>query len=299
MQGPGLQPLASGRWRLVATAPGDPDGPAVPLSIEIPAPVDSDPRRGHLPASSRGYVVTPVVTPDGSFELDVSVDGDAGFDRDLARRARLRARLAVPAQTVRGAVFRFALHALRRVTGGSGRRILFTSDSRGGLEGNLKDVHDRMVARGLDRTYTLQTLFRESVAQRRGLRDRLRLPWLLAGADVIVIDDYQPIIYRIGVDPAVRIVQLWHAAGAFKTVGYSRVGKPGGPDPFSLRAQELHATRSSARTTTSRSMRRRSGSRRRASSRPGSRGWTATSTRRLARRGSPRRAPRSPRPRVG
>jgi CDP-ribitol ribitolphosphotransferase / teichoic acid ribitol-phosphate polymerase len=50
---------------------------------------------------------------------------------------------------------------------------------------------------------------------------------------VIVIDDYQPIIYRIGVDPGVRIVQLWHASGAFKTVGYSRVGKPGGPDPFS------------------------------------------------------------------
>jgi CDP-ribitol ribitolphosphotransferase len=31
----------------------------------------------------------------------------------------------------------------------------------------------------------------------------------------------------------VRIIQLWHAAGAFKTVGYSRVGKPGGPDPYS------------------------------------------------------------------
>jgi CDP-ribitol ribitolphosphotransferase len=26
---------------------------------------------------------------------------------------------------------------------------------------------------------------------------------------------------------------VWHASGAFKTVGYSRVGKPGGPDPFS------------------------------------------------------------------
>ena len=33
-------------------------------------------------------------------------------------------------------------------------------------------------------------------------------------------------------DPDVRIVQLWHAVGAFKTVGYSRVGKPGGPNPF-------------------------------------------------------------------
>jgi len=40
------------------------------------------------------------------------------------------------------------------------------------------------------------------------------------------------VIYRLD-DPHVRIVQLWHASGAFKTVGYSRVGKPGGPSPYS------------------------------------------------------------------
>jgi CDP-ribitol ribitolphosphotransferase len=58
------------------------------------------------------------------------------------------------------------------------------------------------------------------------------MPWLLATADVALVDDYQPVIYRID-DPEVRIVQLWHASGAFKTVGYSRVGKPGGPSPYS------------------------------------------------------------------
>ena len=31
----------------------------------------------------------------------------------------------------------------------------------------------------------------------------------------------------------VRIVQLWHASGPFKTVGYSRIGKEGGPRPWS------------------------------------------------------------------
>jgi CDP-ribitol ribitolphosphotransferase len=30
-----------------------------------------------------------------------------------------------------------------------------------------------------------------------------------------------------------RIVQLWHASGPFKTVGYSRIGKDGGPRPWS------------------------------------------------------------------
>jgi CDP-ribitol ribitolphosphotransferase len=144
----------------------------------------------------------------------------------------VRNRLRTALGEVRGALFRLALRGIKAVAGRSGRRVLFTSDSRAGLTGNLKDVHDRMVLRGLDRGYRLQTLFKEGVAGRR-MVDRLRMPWLLAAADVIVIDDFQPVIYRIGVDPSVRIVQLWHASGAFKTVGYSRVGKPGGPDPYS------------------------------------------------------------------
>ena len=115
----------------------------------------------------------------------------------------------------------------------NGRRILFSSDSRSGLGGNQKLVHDRMVERGLDREYELLTLFRSSIAARRSIRDRLRLPWLIARVDTIVIDDFQPAIYNVD-DPHVAIVQLWHAVGAFKTVGYSRVGKAGAPSPYEL-----------------------------------------------------------------
>jgi CDP-ribitol ribitolphosphotransferase len=114
----------------------------------------------------------------------------------------------------------------------NGRRILFTSDSHAGLAGNLAVVHDRMIERGLDREYEIETLFKASIAAPRPWRDRIRLPRLLARADVILLDDYQPIIYRLEPDPDVRIVQLWHASGAFKTVGYSRIGKRGGPSPY-------------------------------------------------------------------
>ncbi len=110
--------------------------------------------------------------------------------------------------------------------------MLFASNSRADLGGNLQVVWDRMVERGLDRTYDMITLFKPSIADHRSFRDRFRMPWLLATADVVLVDDYMPVIYRID-DPAVRIVQLWHASGAFKTVGYSRVGKPGGPSPYS------------------------------------------------------------------
>lgn len=232
MQGPGLQPLAPGRWRLTARTGGA--ASIVPVRVVDPAAVDPERDAAAFRLRAGTYRVAPIVVQaDGALALDVELDSDTGFDRDSGLRVRARKRLARPLQEARGAVFRLALHGLKRFTGRSGRRILFSSDSRAGLTGNLKDVHERMVARGLDREYTLQTLFRESVARGRSFRDRLRLPWLLASADVIVIDDFQPVIYRIGVDPDVRIIQLWHASGAFKTVGYSRVGKPGGPDPFS------------------------------------------------------------------
>ena len=40
-------------------------------------------------------------------------------------------------------------------------------------------------------------------------------------------------LYKVDFDPGVTLIQVWHASGAFKTVGYSRIGKPGGPSPFS------------------------------------------------------------------
>lgn len=232
MQGPGLQPLSVGRWRLMARTV---EGAAnLPLRVNDPATVHSGRDAAAFQLRGGTYRVVPrVAASDRTFGLEVTLDRRTGLDRDRGRRAWLRDRLVRPLGDARAAMFRALLHVSRMIGGRPGRRILFTSDSRAGLDGNLKDVHDRMVARGLDREFTLQTLFKESVTERRGLRDRFRLPRLLAGADVIVIDDFQPIIYLIGIDPGVRIVQLWHASGAFKTVGYSRVGKPGGPDPFS------------------------------------------------------------------
>jgi CDP-ribitol ribitolphosphotransferase len=63
-------------------------------------------------------------------------------------------------------------------------------------------------------------------------RDRLRLLWAMAAARVIFLDDSFYPVYWVDFPPDVRIIQLWHAAGAFKTVGYSRSASAGRP-PFS------------------------------------------------------------------
>ena len=236
MQGPDLEPLAPGRWILgighAGEEPAANPGPTTPLRVVGRATVDPD--RGAIAFRvPRGvFHATPIVTGENALAIDVRFEPGAGFDDDAGRIGATRIRLRRRLSEIRGAALRVLVRAIQALPGRAGRRILFSSLSPGRLTGNLQVVHDRMVERGLDRDYRLATLTRSDDGGRRWL-DRARLPWLLATADVIVLDDFQPSIYRIGVDPAVRIIQLWHASGAFKLVGYSRVGKPGGPDPYS------------------------------------------------------------------
>ena len=233
MQGPGQQPLATGRW--VLTSRPAPDLPSTPIGVANGRALDTYAHGREFPLRRGTYRVQPAIDPfEGSFVLDVRMSRSPPL-RGAASWHALRAwfRRLTSLRELRRRAFRVLYGFYRAQPRHDGRRILFTSDSHDGLSGNLKVVHDRMVERGLDRDYRLLTLFKPSVAAPRTWKDRFRMPRLLAEADVIVLDDYQPVIYGIEPSRAVRIIQLWHASGAFKTVGYSRVGKPGGPSPWS------------------------------------------------------------------
>ncbi len=210
MQGPGQMPLASGAWRLDAEV-DDPEGLlASPTPAIFPTP--------------RGSYRVAVRHADGRhLELDVSLDSQAG--RSPASGRRLARRLA-------RAALRVSIAVLRRLLAGRRRAILFTSSTRPALGGNLKAVHDRMVERGLDRDADFIFSFKADLHAATPWRERLRTPWLLARPAVVVLDDFHPLAARIA-DPRVPIVQLWHASGVVKTILYSRIGKPGGPDPWS------------------------------------------------------------------
>ncbi|WP_414684614.1 CDP-glycerol glycerophosphotransferase family protein [Microbacterium sp.] len=110
-------------------------------------------------------------------------------------------------------------------------RILFLSDSHADFDGNMAFVRDGLIARypGAD----IRAVFKSSLGSRRPLVDALRLPILLATSRVVVVDDFYPLIYPIRLRRGTRLVQVWHAAGAFKRVGHSRAGLPGGPTPGS------------------------------------------------------------------
>ncbi len=113
-------------------------------------------------------------------------------------------------------------------------RVLFLSDSHTGYVGNMAFLRDAMVR--ADPSAEIIGVFKPSLASRRSLRDVWRLPQLIATSAVIVLDDFYPLIYRFRIRKGARLVQIWHAAGAFKQVGHSRAGLPGGP----TRDSEIH-----------------------------------------------------------
>ena len=131
----------------------------------------------------------------------------------------------------RFAPFSVTYGALTHVLRVRPRRILFLSDSRADFSGNIEFLRREIVRQDPDAD--IIGLFKPNMAHRRSAWDAVRLPWLAATAQTIVVDDYYPLIYGFAIRPESRLLQVWHAAGAFKRVGHSRTG-PGGPAEGSL-----------------------------------------------------------------
>ena len=249
MQGPRQLPLAPGSWRVVATTPttgaatedgehgiehGVRHGVEVEVEVEDPAGlVAAQPAASFATPRGRYGVALRHVAGRGVV-LDVSLGPVAGTTPASGRGWRGRGEDVVRrvGRRLRRAVFRLAVGAARRLTRGRGPAILFTSSTRPALGGNLAAVHDRMVERGLVRDVEVLFSFKPDLHERTPWRERLRLPFLLGRSDVIVIDDFHPVVGALD-DSRVRIVQLWHASGVVKTILYSRIGKPDSPDPWS------------------------------------------------------------------
>lgn len=116
------------------------------------------------------------------------------------------------------------------VTKQKANQVVMLSDSRASLSGNLEFVDKELKNQGFDVKY----FFKSSLKEQKTLREVIKLCMLMASSKYIVLDDFYPIVYPLKIRKNAELIQVWHAMGAFKTVGFSRVGKPGGPNPNSL-----------------------------------------------------------------
>ncbi|WP_309244890.1 CDP-glycerol glycerophosphotransferase family protein [Bacillus sp. WMMC1349] len=110
-------------------------------------------------------------------------------------------------------------------------KIVFASDSRVDLSGNFEFVYEDLLKRNDD--FDFKFFLKGSIRNRKSLFELISMARHFATSKMIFLDDFYPLIYPLKIRKDAELVQLWHAVGAFKTFGYSRIGLPGGPSPFS------------------------------------------------------------------
>jgi CDP-ribitol ribitolphosphotransferase len=104
-------------------------------------------------------------------------------------------------------------------------RIVFLSNRRDDLTGNFEFVNDILKKdASLDLRYVLDS--REVKAMRLGTL--IRMAWYFGNSKVILVDDYCELFFKLTKRKESSLIQLWHACGAFKTFGCSRMGRQGG-----------------------------------------------------------------------
>lgn len=94
------------------------------------------------------------------------------------------------------------------------KKILMYSTSKGKLGGNLLAIKNYIEKNGLD--------FKIKVVTALNPIPQNELAAEMAQSKFILVDDYEPLVYVLRLRQGQKLVQVWHAMGAFKRFGYGR-----------------------------------------------------------------------------
>lgn len=100
------------------------------------------------------------------------------------------------------------------------KKVLFLSDSRDHISGNFEYIYNYLKENNSD--YELKTHLKKSLKAKRSFKEKIFLLKDIASSKYILVDDFYPLIYPLKIRKNAKLIQVWHAMGAFKTVGYSR-----------------------------------------------------------------------------
>ena len=176
------------------------------------------------------YVFSQLNENDNRFYLKVSFEAPDKRKTYLGFLINLTSRFfkSILSRT-RKDLFKLLFTVINKMHRKNGKNVLFTSDSRAEIGGNEKFVYDRMVELGMDKEYNIRCIFKPSIEVYRSVKDKFLFTYYLATSDYIFVDDFLPELYQNRYDEHVKIIQLWHACGAFKTIGFERLWVKGAP----------------------------------------------------------------------
>lgn len=104
-------------------------------------------------------------------------------------------------------------------------RIVFISNRRNDMSGNFEFVYNVLKT---DKSLDMKFILDDRDIKHMSFSNAFRYGLYCATSKIILVDDYAGLLYKIPRRAGTTMMQLWHACGAFKTFGYSRLGKPGG-----------------------------------------------------------------------
>lgn len=109
-------------------------------------------------------------------------------------------------------------------------RVLFLSERKNHLSGNFEFVYD--ILKEDDEIEIVKFLLNKKIKD-FNIFDMLHFVNFISTSKVILLDDFYPNIHNFELKNEIKLIQMWHAAGAFKTFGFSRLGKVGSVDQSS------------------------------------------------------------------
>ncbi len=110
-------------------------------------------------------------------------------------------------------------------------RVAFMSGRRNSLGGNQLYVYDLIKD---NKDIDFQFLMFSASNGHHKWKYIKRFLELYATSKIVIIDDYFRLLNIVDKREGVTLFQLWHACGAFKTFGFTRLGKSGGPQQLTM-----------------------------------------------------------------
>lgn len=130
--------------------------------------------------------------------------------------------------TVKRFIFKlcFSLYKLKKV---NNNKITFISLRRDDISGNFAFVYDKLKN---DKSLDIGFILNDHTIAEMNFKEIRQFTKACATSKVVILDEFTPQIHYIDLRPETKLIQLWHACGAFKTFGFTRLSKPkGSPQP--------------------------------------------------------------------
>lgn len=109
-------------------------------------------------------------------------------------------------------------------------QIAFISERRNDISGNFDPIYHET---SKNPEISIVKFLNNKPIKNLNIFEVIEYVNILSTSKIILLDDFLPSIHTFDLKDETKLVQLWHAVGAFKTFGFTRIGKKGGPEQFS------------------------------------------------------------------